>query len=318
MLFSKPNKEILKKLNKTVYGHESVKKLLITMLSRQKFRYYQKFLRADEDYDIVDKLNCLLVGGSGTGKTYMLYELAKITNFNFIYVDATKLNPTGASGGVKDNDLRDMLISSATTYARDDRTLAYTTEGGLAQTVVFMDEVDKLAKSFEGSGNWNKHVQSNFLTLIDDKEEFGDVCWVFAGAFDGMEIREGKDGFGFTGEKQEAEQLTDQHVLDYGLLPELVGRCGVVSGLDVFDADDYYNILQMYLLPKKRKDLAHFGVFFDECSEETLRKIAEKASKNQEGVRGLRKLLEIEFLEQEFNSEPIIYKHTLTTGGDDV
>lgn len=318
MLFSKPNNEILADLDKTVYGHESVKKLLITMLSRQKFRYYQKFLRADEDYDIVDKLNCLLVGGSGTGKTYMLYELAKITNFNFIYVDATKLNPTGASGGVKDNDLRDMLISSATRYANDDNTLACTTEGGLAQTVVFMDEVDKLAKSFEGSGNWNKHVQSNFLTLIDDKEDFGDVCWVFAGAFDGMKIRDATKGFGFTGQDEEAEELTDQHLLEYGLLPELVGRCGVVTGLDIFDAEDYYQILQMYLLPKKRKDLAHFGVFFEQCTEEVLRGIAEKAAANQEGVRGLRKLLEIEFLELEFNSEPIIYKHALGVDEDNV
>lgn len=183
MLFGQSNADLYRQLTEYVSGHDEAKKALISLLSRSKMRYYQRWGKnMHEDY-LLQTSKVLLIGASGTGKTHLIESLGKIVKFPLLKLDATKLNPTGASGGVKEEDLRKMIVDNATACYNKSPSTYFSIDGAVDQTVVFIDEIDKLGESFDSSGKWNDHVQSNFLTMFDNKSEFAGVSFVFAGAF---------------------------------------------------------------------------------------------------------------------------------------
>ena len=186
MLHNLSNYEILLELNSQVAGHESAKKALINLVNRSKIRHHQKWIeQMHKDY-LIAPHKLLLIGQSGTGKTHMIEKLQEIVDFPLIRLDATKLNPTGASGGSKEEDVRKMIIEKAAEYCQVKKGYYHSMEGTIDQVVVFVDEIDKLGKRSDSSGNWNTHVQANFLTLFDNKAEFAGVSFIFAGAFADM------------------------------------------------------------------------------------------------------------------------------------
>lgn len=308
MLHTKSNGEILKDLDKRVYGHTNAKKALISLVARSRIRHFQKWVENIDKEFLIQPHKLLLLGQSGTGKTHMLESLQDMLDFPLIRVDATKLNPTGAGGGLKEEELRKMIVKKAKDLVELRNGKYYTVEGTIDQMVVFIDEIDKLGNSFDSSGNWNTHTQANFLTLFDNKSEFAGVSFVFAGAFTGITndgLKQTKNTIGFskyTDEVAACEEM-DEKIVKAGLIPELVGRLTDIEKLDTFTVDDYYNVLVDRLIPVKARTLAFFNIFDMDLDEEMLQKMAKSAHKSGQGIRALQRQLDRHFAGREFDNE---------------
>lgn len=297
------NRMLLEEMNKKVYGHERAKKALITLVKRAKLRSYQKWALLDPEP--VDALNCLLIGDSGTGKTYMLEILSKILDFPYLCIDATSLTPTGNNDGINQKKLKASIVTTVEEYLLNSRT-CFSHDAALDQMVIFVDEIDKLANSFDSSGNWNKHVQANFLTAIDGDEQLKGISWVFAGAFSGITRKRKSNALGFSGVNVEEDiPVDDEAVIKAGLIPELVGRVGMITLLDTFDEQDYLNILNTLVLPDKYKQMDKCHIEYERVDEETKKEFVKKVSK--QGVRGLKRHVENHYLDAEFDRKEVLF-----------
>lgn len=299
------NKTLLEELDYYVVGHQEAKKALISLVTRSRLRQYQKYIKGmDEDY-LLKPMKVLLLGASGCGKTHLIESLQKITHFPLIRVDATHLGPSGSgSGNIKPNDLKKMVMDQASLSYDLFPNRYMNIDCAVDRTIIFVDEIDKLGVSFDSSGNWNNHVQSNFLTLFDNKTEFSGISFIFAGAF--TDITKDKEvkkqiGFNLDGTKED-ESILDDQIVQAGLLPELVGRMTHIVGLDRFTKDDYTYILKDRLLPKKKIDMAAYGVFELNITDEQIDDLVDKAVKSNQGVRFLQRGLDRLFLEAEFQA----------------
>lgn len=295
MLYSRSNETILKELDKVVYGHKAAKMALITLVNRSKMRYHQIW-HAETPVahdDLVKNVNCLLIGNSGTGKTHLVQSLAKICDFPLVCIDANQLAPTNASDGFSVDRLIKTLKKEASRLVEEKPEIYFSKDGALDQMVVFIDEVDKLAKAFDSSGSWNQHVQAGFLSLFENTTELANLSFVFAGAFDKMTLSKESDkrSIGFKTEIHEVDNEFDleQEVIKYGLLPELVGRIHNIVPLDKLEKDDYKKILRTLILPNMRKELKHFNCPNFTLSVKEEEGIINKAVKSKMGVRVLRK-----------------------------
>lgn len=298
------NKTLLEELDYYVVGHQEAKKALISLITRSRLRHFQKYIKNMDDEYLLHPMKILLLGASGSGKTHLVESLQKIMHFPLIRVDATQMNPTGSSGGIKAETLKKIIVDQATLSCELFPNRYFSIEGAVDRTVVFVDEIDKLGMSFDSSGNWNKHVQSNFLTMFDNKTDFSGVSFVFAGAFTEIsKPKQIKHGIGFSYSEENFEQeLLDDRIVKTGLIPELVGRITHIVELDKFDKEMYKHILKDRLLPKKRLDMAAFGVFDIEITDEQIDAIVDKATKSNQGVRYLQRSLDRLFLDIEFDA----------------
>lgn len=303
------NQELKEKLDAHVFGHEVAKKTLITMLTRSRMRHYQKYIKEMDEEMLLKPMKVLLVGASGTGKTHLLESLRKSVHFPLVRLDATQLNPAGSSGGVKVEDVYKLIVKAASA-ARDDMPWLYPSlEGAVDKTVVFIDEFDKLGTSFESSGNWNKHVQSNFLTTIDNKRELAGVSFVFAGAFSGITaIEEGPTkqlGFAHAAAtpRKKGYMMSDEDIMKSGLIPEIVGRLSAICELDKFTKDEYKRILLERIIPAKQRDLAAYHVFDTELTDGQIEDITTRAEKSGQGIRFMQREVDKVFLDLEFNAD---------------
>ncbi len=311
MLWNQSNRELYKQLSSYVSGHDEAKKALIVLLNRSKVRFNQKWsLQMHKDF-LLQTSKVLLVGASGTGKTHLIESLNQIVNFPLIKVDATKLNPAGASGGLKEEDLRKMIVDNAESFHKKYPSVSFSIHGAVDQTVVFIDEIDKLGNSFDASGKWNDHVQSNFLTLFDNKSEFSGVSFIFAGAFTTITNKDkisNSIGFFKDDEIVKVKKIDDieDRLVKAGLLPELVGRMTNVVQLDDFTKEDYRAILKERIFPKKQMDMAAMGVFDLILSSDQIELLVNKAITSQQGVRSLQREVDKLFLNEEFDFEETV------------
>ena len=311
----KKNWEILEEFDSRVEGHTEAKKALINLVNRSKIRHHQRFIQQlHKDY-LIDPANCLLIGGSGTGKTFLVETLQDIVPFPLIKIDATKLNPTGAGdGGIKSADLVNLIINNAKILAAQGRGYYHSEEGVIDQTVVFIDEIDKLANAWESSGKWNQQVQANFLTLFENRGRFAGVSFIFAGAFSGIENVKltskvnSSNGIGFNADiskKEATDDCLDEAVVKYGLLPELVGRINHIVKLDKFTRKEYRDILMNRLVPKKIEELIYFHCLGFDLTEEDIERILDKVEASGQGVRYLKRELDRHIRDIEFNYERV-------------
>lgn len=309
MLHNKSNKKILEELDSLVYGHETAKKSLISLVNRSKMRHLQKYGSLLPDDELIKTSKCLLIGGSGTGKTYLIQCLADIADFPLLIVDGSSFNPTGASGGIKPETLKKLIINKASEYLADKGECYFSLDGVIDQMVVFVDEFDKLSSHYEGSsGNWNLHIQTHFLSLFENNQELSGVSWVFAGAFSGMDKDIGTGdkrsiGFGPHDIVEDTAKVFDEDVIKYGMLPEIVGRLTSICRLDILNEEDYYSILTKTIIPRKMKELEFFGIYNSNLTEGYLREMCKSAKISSQGVRYLYRELEKYFLDAEFNYE---------------
>lgn len=305
MFLNRTNKDIYNALSILVYGHDTAKKALINLVNRSRLRYIQKYIELADNSDLVKPLKLLLIGESGTGKTHLVNSLKKWVDFPLVKIDATDLMPTSASGGISSKDLKRLIVKNAKEVFEENKTRYFSEEGALEQTVVFIDEIDKLGSTFDSSGNWNKHTQSNFLTLIDDKEEFAGISWIFAGAFCDMRKNSVvKSSIGFSNQKTESKiEDIDNQLLKSGLITELLGRINTVVELDNLTEMDYKKILMNFIIPSKSKHLIEYGIDDFSLKSKEIDAIAKKALASKQGVRFLEREIDKLCFELEFNYE---------------
>jgi ATP-dependent Clp protease ATP-binding subunit ClpX len=266
------------------------------------------------------KSNILLVGPTGTGKTLLASTLAKIVGVPFVVADATTLTQAGYVG----DDVEHILVR-----------LLEVAEGNVGRAewgIVYLDEVDKLARSPEMATNTRdisgEGVQQALLRLVEGaqvkismkgkKREGGDevlidtrnILFIAGGAFPGLEkhvakrLAPAKTGIGFhaspvdTDVKPELEELLNEtqpgDLRVFGLIPEFIGRFPVLAPLEPLDEAALIRILtepKNALVRQYQKLFAYENVNL-EFTEESLKRVAQKAIERDTGARGLRSILE--------------------------
>ena len=311
MINYKSNNELLEALNGLVVGHISAKKALINLVNRSKIRHYQKWIACEHRDFLIAPSKCLMVGDSGTGKTFLVECLQQLVDFPLLKIDATRLTITSAGDGIKSAEIYNMIYDNAKHYEEVNRKKGYTNsiEGLIDQTVVFIDEVDKLAWGANGErDHWNKRTQANFLQIFENYDELAGVSFIFAGAFANLERSKTKgNSIGFC---QDFDSISENDILDelivkYGLIPELVGRITAIVELDTLTEDHYRAVLQDILIPRKLEELIYFNCVDFELSNKDIDVLIKKAMKSGQGIRFLKRELDKLLLDIEFNYENV-------------
>lgn len=303
----KSNRELLEEFNIYVKGHEEAKKAIINLVNRSKIRYHQKYRYLDNTNNLLDPYKILLIGKSGHGKTHLVEVAAKLMDFPLIKIDATTLTPTGNDRGINSAELRKMIEDKAK-YLIKTYPHYHSEQGVIDQTVVFVDEIDKIAKPFESSGGWNKHVQDNFLTLFDDRGVFAGVSFIFAGAFTEIYSQiKPQNSIGFRDSRiMNNDKIEwDQEIVKYGLIPELVGRITGIYKIDDLTKQDYKHILENILLPKKQDELVYYNNIEFNITIQQKEQIIDIAHKSGQGVRSLKREIDKLFTDLQFYYEDV-------------
>ncbi|MDD7465225.1 MAG: ATP-dependent Clp protease ATP-binding subunit ClpX [Actinomycetaceae bacterium] len=270
-----------------------------------------------EEFVEIGKSNILLMGPTGTGKTYLAQSLARMLNVPFAIVDATALTEAGYVGEDVENILLKLLQAADGDVPR--------AEHG----IIYIDEIDKISRKSENPSITRdvsgEGVQQALLKIIEgttasispqgSRKNSGqhdaiqintaDVLFIAAGAFAGMEEivanRAGRRGIGFGATLHSADheselfhEVTPDDLHKFGLIPELVGRLPIIATVDGLTQRDLVDILvkpKNALIKQYQKMFELDGVKLD-FTQEALEAIATQAMERGTGARGLRSILE--------------------------
>ncbi len=306
-------------LDEYVIGQDEAKKVLSVAV----YNHYKRVLMNDKnqsDSDAVElqKSNILMLGPTGSGKTYLAQTLAKIIGVPFAIADATTLTEAGYVGEDVENILLKLIQAADYDIAR--------AELG----IVYIDEVDKITKKSENvsitrdvSG---EGVQQALLKIIEGTDasvppqggrkhphqeliqiNTSNILFICGGAFDGLDkiiearLDRGSIGFGgelVMGDAKEADELlkevSTQDLIKFGLIPEFVGRVPITVTLDGLDEA----ALKRILVEPKNALVKQYRKLFDmdevklTFTDEAIETIAHEAHEKKTGARGLRSIME--------------------------
>ena len=308
----KPPHVIKAELDEYVIGQEKAKKVMSVAVYNHYKRVYDKM----EDGIELEKSNMLMLGPTGSGKTYLVKTLAKLLNVPLAITDATSLTEAGYIGDDVESVLSKLLAAADNDVERAEK------------GIVFIDEIDKIAKkknahSRDVSG---ESVQQGLLKLLEGAQvevpvgagsknamvpmttmDTTNILFICGGAFPDLEsiVKQRltkQSAIGFSGElkdrfdddKELLAKATAADLREYGMIPEFIGRLPVLFALSPLNKEMLIQVLREpknAILKQYKKLLAmdEVDLVFDEGALEA---IAEKALEKDTGARALRAIIE--------------------------